>query len=83
MEIPVFIEPVIGNRYRVIGAGRLSVGLTVSPHQPVPLDREPTLRQPALPALLLVAGHAIARPPKTTLPARVETAGAARPFVYW
>ena len=28
MEIPVIIEPVMGNRYRVIGAGGLSVGLT-------------------------------------------------------
>ena len=28
MEVPVIIEPVMGNRYRVIGAGGLSVGLT-------------------------------------------------------
>jgi hypothetical protein len=28
VEIPVIIEPVMGNRYRVTGAGGLSVGLT-------------------------------------------------------
>jgi hypothetical protein len=28
MEVPVIVEPVIGNGYRVTGAGGLSVGLT-------------------------------------------------------